>query len=230
VKIKTIVLILLLSVTSAAQSQGSKPDRYFEGILSYTYHLLDADGNNLPFPIEEDLEYRDENHILNRVIKGESIRMIGNQEIYLDSEMNEAYQIDHDGKSITKILKSKPEPINPIEFRKMGESTVLNYLCDIYRIQYIHEMRYMKSFFEIKPDTVTCTFYIARNLKAPNQKKFAELQGNNNGKIIDGRFPGITLKVIREHTDGQKMIIEIQSIEKREMNDFIKLPPYAFKD
>jgi hypothetical protein len=230
VKIKILYVILSVCITTAAQSQIPDLNSNFEGILSYTYLLLDSNDNKLSFPIEEDEEYRDETHIINRVVKGESLRMIGNQDIYLDSEMNVAYQIDHDGKSITKILKSKVDTINPIEFRKIGEATILNYRCDIYLIQYVHEMSYMKSISDFKPDTVSCTFYIARGLKAPNQKKFAELQGNNNSKIIDGRFSGITLKVIMGFSDGQKIVIEIQRIETRKMSDLVKLPPYAFKN
>lgn len=223
-------MILSVCITTATQSQVPDLNYNFEGILSYTYLLLDSNENKLPFPIEEDEEYRNETRIINRVVKGESLRMIGNQDIYLDSEMNVAYQIDHDRKSITKILKTKVDQINPIEFVKLGETKIQNHLCDIYFIKYVHEMSYMKSISDFShPDTVSCTFYIARYLKAPNQKKFAELQGNNNSKIIDGRFSGVTLKVIMSFSDGQKIVIDIKSIELREISDLVKLPPYAFK-
>jgi hypothetical protein len=210
----------------------SQSKNYFEGVLRYKYYYTDINGNELSFPIEEDEEYRDETHIIFRVIKGQDIKLRGKQDIYLDRSKMEMLRIDHDRKIISKMQNSGIEKINPIEYRNVGEDTIMNYLCDIYFVKYIHKMDYIKQFTnsQYTSDTISCNFYIAKDLKITNPESFARLQGYHNSRLIDGRFSGIALKVIRENSNGTRMVIEATKIEERDMQNFIKLPSYSFQD
>ncbi len=106
----------------------------------------------------------------------------------------------------------------------------MNYLCEIYFIKYVHKMEYMKSYIDTsKPDTLSCTYYIAKDLKVSNSEIFARLQGNHNSKFLDGRFSGIALKVIVKKSSGIKIIIEATKVEKKNVQDIIKFPDYPLQ-
>ncbi len=223
------MLTLFICIAIAGQSQKLPlNDIYFEGILRFKYTVIDANGRDLFFSTEEDEDYYDKNHLVHKTLKGRILDNIGNVEIHLDSEKKQLYRIDHEKRTINTLTKSDIELINPLEFKKVGETKLLGYQCDIFFIKYVHKMEYMKSFINIKPDTLSCTYYIAKDLKILNPEIFADLQGNHSTKLIDGRFSGIALKIIQEYLNGDKMIIEAISVEKRDMQDLISLPPYPF--
>lgn len=219
------ILIQIGQIPIFAQTED-----YFEGVLYYKYYYTDSTRNKLSFPIEEDEEYRDKSHILFRAVKGESLMMTGKRDIYLDSEKKEIYRIDHDGKIITKIKNQGIEEINPIEYSKIGEANLIGYACEIYFIKYVHRMDYVSSYMQDQiADTVSCTYYIAKDIKVLAPEIFAKLQGNHNSKIIDGRFSGIALKIIRENSKGTRTIIEATKVEKRSVQHSIKLPLYTLQ-
>jgi hypothetical protein len=229
-KFAFIVFISLIAFQNDfAYSQSNK---YFEGVLRYKYYYTDLNGNELSFPIEEDEEYRDETHIIFRVIRGEDIKLRGNQDIYLDRVNMEMLRIDHDRKIISRMQNNRIDKINPIEFRNVGEDTIMNYLCDIYFVKYVQKLDYIKQLTnsQYTSDTVSCNFYIAKDLKISNPEPFARLQGYHNSRLIDGRFSGIALKVIRENSNGTTIVMEVTKIEEGDIQNFIKLPSYSFED
>jgi hypothetical protein len=77
---------------------------------------------------------------------------------------------------------------------------------------------------------VSCNFYIAKDLKISKPESFARLQGYHNSRLIDGRFSGIALKVIRENSNGTRIVMEVIKIEEGDMQNFIKLPSYSLQD
>ena len=91
-------------------------------------------------------------------------------------------------------------------------------------------METLKGVIPTQPLAMTCTYFIAKDLKIQNSEVFANLQENKNSKLFDGRFDGVALKVIREYPNGDKLTIVTTKIEVRDVQDAIKLPSYPFQE
>jgi hypothetical protein len=220
-------LLSLFSLYSYGQTVESKS--FFEGSVYYRYEQRDAKGNKVPFPIDEDELCFDEKHILARTIKGYGIALIGSKDVWLDAESKVALSINHDNQSISKMPDYEPEEILPIEFKKTGEVKVLDYLCDIYFIKYVNRMEYVKDMLGNLPDTVSCTYYIAKDLIIPHSDIFAALQGNHNSLILDGRFFCIPLKFEMKRGNGIVITIHAVKVEHGDMTKKLRLPDYPIQ-
>jgi len=222
----TSILIIFLHFLFNTSNQAP-----FEGAVYYQYKSLDSNGDKLLFPIEEEVEYYDEFHRVNRVLRGESLMMIGDKGIYLDAKDNALYEVDYTSQRINKLEITREDKIEELEFRKLNEVYFLDYLCDEFEIRYVHKMSYMNNYNPaFSPDTLTRRYFIARDLKINDPVRFAKLQGNHNTKLLDGRFAGIPLKIITRKADGSEVAIEAIRIETNGVSIFDILKKFTFEE
>jgi hypothetical protein len=228
---------LLLQVThlcylfcvNGACAQVPVNDYSFQGVVYYRYESKDAKGAKLLFPIEEEERDFDTNHILTKTLKGYGKSLIGNKDFWLDAEKGESLIIDHDSKTISINKHPGTEEIAPLEFSKLPDVEVCQYWCEVYFIKYVYRMEHMKMYLDNKPDTLSSIYYVAKDMKIPNARKFAALQGNHNTLILDGRFSGVPLRVIMKRADGIVTTIEAMKVEPKEMSQQLRLPDYAIQ-
>ncbi len=202
-------------------------DDVFEGTIQYSYRVTSATNTRLPFPISSEEVSIDENNILFSPSEG----LAFGRDIYLDKIKMRSYEIDHLNHTITRIDQQKVEIINPIEFKRIGSASLLDYQCEIYFLKYVHSFEYAGGFGDIKTDTLTCTYYIAPEVKILSAKFFSVLQGNNNSLLLDGRFESIPLKVVVLRSNGIKIVIEATRVSRKEITNSFLLPAsYSMKN
>jgi hypothetical protein len=222
------ITVFFLSLKSSGAFAQS--DTYFEGVL-YTHSItIDAKGISEPFIWEEVEEYYDENHILTRITKGRVLDHTDRCDIYLDNEKNSKLKINHNTHLISKLPVREAKDISPLEFKKLREEVFLGHLCDVYFIKYIDPHEDIQDIIGPVTDALSCTYYIAKDLKIKNPKRFAKLQENHSTSLLDGRFEGLALKIILEHTDGEKLVVMGTKIELKDVQDVMTLPPYPFQN
>jgi len=193
----------------------------FRGAIYYQYKSTDLNGDKLFFPIEQEVEYYDQFYRVNRVLKGEIIEMIGDKGVLLDTKVDSLYEIDYANQQIRKLAITQEDEIEELEFRKLNEVFLLDHLCDEFEIKYVYKMSYMNNYISTRsPDTLTCRYFIARDLKIANPVRFAKLQGNHNTKLLDGRFTRVPLKIITQKANGSQVIIEAIKIAPSEAGVF----------
>jgi hypothetical protein len=222
-KIKFFALLVFSSLAFYHSEVFGQDTNYFEGVSYSSFILSDSSGQRLPFAWEELEEYFSKNHILQRITKA---TIMVNYDMYLDSEKHLLYRIDHDERTIEKIERFNVQKIIPLEFKKTGEEKVLGYDCDVYFVRYVNNFENLNAIMPVDPLTMSCTYFIAKDLKILNAGVFARLQENCNSKLFDGRFDGLALRVIREYPNGDKLVIETTKVEERDIQELIKLPDY----
>lgn len=231
---KSILLFLLTQVGSLclareACGQASMKDDSFQGAVYYRYESKNANGEKLLFPIEEEERDFDRSHILTKTLKGYGKSLVGNKDFWLDAEKQESWIIDHDSRTISTNPHPGTEEIVPLEFSKLPDVEICQHWCEVYFIRYVYRMEHMNMYLDNKPDTLSSTYYIARDMKMPNARKFAALQGNHNTLILDGRLDGVPLKVIMRRADGIVITIEATKVELRDGSQPWRLPDYTFQ-
>ena len=102
-KSKFSALIVTISLVLMAHEIFGQNKDFFEGVLHNSFVLLDSTGNKKSFPWEELIEYYDRSHILQRVIE----KVGSDFDIYLDSEEQAIYKIDHNQQTIKKLTIRK---------------------------------------------------------------------------------------------------------------------------
>jgi hypothetical protein len=222
----SLIFLLILQSKKVAAQTGS----YFEGVLYTHCSRIDAQGKSSPFVWEEIERYYDENHILTRITKGRSLDNRDRSDIYLDIEKSRKLKINHDSHLISILSFGEAKDFPTLEFKKMGEEDFLGYACDVYFIKYVDRLEDIREIIGDVSDTLSCTYYIAKDLKIKNPKNFAKLQGNRSTNLLDGRFDGVALKIIMEHTNREKLVMMATKVEKRNVQEVMVLPPYPFRN
>lgn len=215
------IFITCISIVFCFCAFNDSDQGVFKGAIYYQYNSIDSNGDKFLFPIELEVEYYERFYRVNRVLKGESLEMIGDKGVLLDTKDDALYEVDYANQQIRKLAITQEDEIEELEFRKLNEVFLLDHLCDEFEIKYVYRMSYMNNYISThSPDTLTCRYFIARDLKIANPVRFAKLQGNHNTKLLDGRFAGIPLKIITEKADGSSIVIEAIKIAKEEVGNF----------
>jgi hypothetical protein len=197
----------------------------FEGTIQYSYLVTNSKNVRLPFPLITERVFIDEDNILFSPIDG----VAAGKDIYLSKVKAKAYEIDHLNLSVKIFNQQYLDVINPIEYKKSGNAFILNHKCEVFYLKYVHSLEYLKQFLASKSDTLTCIYYVPEDLRIPNLTHFAQLQGNNNSLLLDGRFETIPLKVEIIRSSGIKIIIQAEKIESKEVSEKFLLPlNYSF--
>lgn len=217
-RIKISLLFTLISFSSIGQN--------FRGVVRYKYTDFNGEGKNILSPIETQDIFYNESHKLVRNVSGFVKDRVGNEDYYFDADKMVRYKINHNSRTIRNIgIENDVEVIHPLDYRKIGSAPVLNFLCDIYLLKYVHEFKINTATGQTETkDTLQCTIYSSIDLKMARAKDFAHIEGNRNSILLDGRFEGIILKVIRERKDHSKTVIEAINIEWKEMSEGTMLP------
>jgi len=201
---------------------------FFEGSVTYVHEESDQGGNKTSTPVTKERVFFSKNIILREDVSGPALQIIGNIKVYLNSEKGLRYFIDDDRKTIKNVGTPKSSAIiRPIEEKWVGEEEICGYKCDVHTLKYVNQ-------FELPQgtviDTLSCTYYNSKILKIFRPEIFGRLQGNKNTLILDGRYNGVPLKIILKRQDGSMIIIKSDEIKPMDVNEFVKLPNYDFKE
>lgn len=199
----------------------------FEGVLHITFELSDSSGHRTSFPWQEMIEYHTKNHILQKLTKQ---TRTGDFDMYLDADAHILYKVDHDQNVLMRLGKKSPMKIEPLEFKKLGETDLLGYACDIYFVRFVNDLASLNEFLPVNPLTVSRTYFIARDLKVMNSAILAGLQENRNTMLFDGRFNAVALKIIEVFPNGDTLIVNTTKVEERDVQEEIKLPSYPVRE
>ncbi len=198
----------------------SQTESYFEGVVYSKCIAVDAHGKELPFPWDKSVEYYDKHRIIIRITEDTQSE---SSDVCLDSKKRGLYKINHDYSTVTRLADREAKDIPVLEFKKIGEEKLLGYKCDVYFLKYIDRLEFVNEVIgPTSPDTLSCTYYIAQELKIYKPDVLAKLQGNGNTKLLDGRFTGVTLKVVQRHTTGESLIIETTKLERMDVQEIMK--------
>jgi len=222
-----VILIFLLAIDVISFSQSVT----FEGIVTYSHHDLDNQGNSIINPINSESLYLTKEKILNRVTSGELMNFTGQTALCFDAVSMKRYKIDYDRRIVADIGAEKNiEILNVLVFEKLKDEIVLSLPCDVFLLKYVHDFEAMGQYGkEIKSDTLNTKYFISKHYKIINIKTFAILQGNRNTKLIDGRFEGVPLKIEIKRGDGSLTTILATKLESRNVDEFLDWPTFINK-
>jgi Domain of unknown function (DUF4412) len=215
------VFLILVGGSPLFPQSGS----IFEGVLHYKIRKLDVEGNEGPFVWNSSREYHSKDKL---VINTQVARLDGEDfDMVLDSKNEAIFKVNHEHRTIKRMAERKISEFTTLEFKKIGEEKVLGYNCDVFFLKYIDKLETIKEIINAPPDTLACMYYIAQELKINKPKVLAKLQGHGNTKLLDGRFEGITMKVIQKHTNGESLLMEVVKLEKADVEEKIKFSSYT---
>jgi Domain of unknown function (DUF4412) len=203
----------------------TQPYSIFEGVLQYKIRKIDVEGNEVPFVWSSSREYHSKDKL---VINTRETRFDGEDfDMILDSKKEVLFKVNHEHKTITRSADREIFEFTTLEFKKIGEEKVLGYNCDVFFLKYIDKLKTIKEIISVAPDTLACMYYISQDLKINNPKTLAKLQGYRNTKLLDGRFEGITMKVIQKHTNGESLLMEVVKLEEANVEEKVKFSSYT---
>jgi len=217
-------ILLFVFLWHGVYSQGE----YFEGSMTFSHQEFDSNGKKMATPVDKEIFFYKKNILLTKVISGPQLRLFGDQQIYMDSEKKIRYVIHKDKGYIQDLgIPSVGDKIDAIEEKTIGEEEILGYKCDIQFLKYVHKFEGPGGSVN---DTLSCTYYVSKNLRVFHPEKLALLQGNINTKILDGRFKGIPLKIIIKRQNKSMLVIECVDLKIQNVDEVIKLPDLPFKN
>jgi len=218
-----LAVIVFASIGIKSEDGISLQSEFFEGIITYRHSELDYAGRASQTAIDLEEVFFSKHRMLNSVIKGDLLELVGSHAILFDCVQMKRYKVDYQRMTLNDIgIEPELEVIVPLAFEKQEDEPVLEYMCSVYMIKYVHSYKLASTFgSENQSDTLITRFYIGKEFNSPCLKEFAALQGNRNTKLLDGRFEGIPLKIVIKRTNGSLTTIQAINVQKKNVEEYL---------
>lgn len=217
----SIVIVSLLlsdSIILTAQTKN------FIGSVTYSIKEFDGDGRERLTPVTAEKYFFGESAVLNKVLSGSQLFLIGNVDICMDISSHSIFKINHEERIVKNISGTiQSEEITPINEYTLESTFVSKQKCNVNFLTYAHKLLMPT---DKSIDTLSCTFYHSQRFDIPYKKQLAKLQGNRNTLFLDGRYQGLPLKVVLIRQDSSKIVIEAIDIKEMSVEEYVKIPGY----